>query len=84
MNEIITRIVDAPVEFKGCVKLDCNGDINLYINGRLSEEEKQRVLEHETRHIEYGHLWDDTLSVEEKEFEAENGREKVRTGDLHT
>ena len=74
MEEIITRIIDAPVAFKGCVRTDPEGNINLYLNGRLSEDEKKKTYEHEMRHIEYGHLYDDTLSIEEKEYEANYGR----------
>ena len=72
MDDIIVRIIDAPPAFKGCVKKDSNGDLNVYINGRLSEWEKRKAYEHEMRHIEYGHLYNDMLTVEEKEKEAEN------------
>ena len=72
MDDIIVRIIDAPPELKGCVKKDANGALNVYINGRLSQAEKQRTFEHEMRHVRYGHLYNDLLSVEEKEKEAEN------------
>lgn len=82
MNDIIVRIIDAPPAFKGCVKKDSNGDLNVYINGRLSQAEKQKTYEHEMSHIRHGHLYNDMLTVEEKEKEAENEKPSdLREGD---
>lgn len=74
MGRIIIRLIDAPVEFRGCVREDADGNYNVYINARLSEAEQQRALLHELRHIFFGHLDDDVKSIEEKEREADYGR----------
>ena len=74
MGRIIIRLVDAPVEFRGCVREDADGNYNVYINARLSEAERQRALLHELRHIFFGHLDDDVKSIEEKEREADYER----------
>ncbi len=73
MGRIIIRLIDAPVEFRGCVREDADGNYNVYINARLSEAEQQRALLHELRHIFFGHLDDDVKSIEEKEREADYG-----------
>lgn len=74
MNEVITRIVDLPIPFRGAVKEDENGDYNIYINGRLAQDQQAVALRHELRHVKYGHLDDDVKSLEVKEMEAEYGR----------
>lgn len=70
MNDIITRLIDVPTELKGVVKEDPDGDYNIYINARLSEPEQVAAFLHEMRHIEYGHLHDDTKTLEQIEREA--------------
>lgn len=71
-DTIIIRIIDAPTAFKGCVRRDADGNINMYLNGRISEAERVKAYRHEMRHIMLGHLNDDCLlTTEEKENEAE-------------
>lgn len=74
---VIVRLFDAPTGLKGFVKADPDGNENVYINGRLSEAEKQKTYEHEMRHITLGHLWDDTKTVEQKELEADGEASKT-------
>ncbi len=71
---IIARIIDAPTGFKGCVLLDEDGNVNMYVNGRLSEADKQKTIAHELNHVGMGHLNADCLlTTEEKEKEADEG-----------
>lgn len=72
MDQVIIRLVDLPVVMRGAVREDENGDYNVYINARLSEDQRVAVLRHEVEHIRRGHLHDDTKSVAQKEAEAEN------------
>lgn len=71
METIIIRYIDAPPAFKGCVKRDAEGVINMYINIGLSPSEKWETFSHEMKHVLFGHLDDDCLLTrEEKELQA--------------
>lgn len=72
MDQVIIRLVDLPVVMRGAVREDENGDYNVYINARLSEDQRVAAFRHEIEHIRRGHLHDDTKSVAQKEAEAEN------------
>jgi len=77
---IIVRLIDAPTGLKGFCRADPDGNENVYINGRLSEDERRKTLDHELLHVVMGHLFDDTKTVEEKEREvAESEKTEVRT-----
>ena len=52
MNEIHVRTLPLPVRVKAFTLPDPQGDYNVYINSRLSEEQQQRSYAHEQRHIE--------------------------------
>ena len=70
MITIIIRYIDAPTTFKGCVKLDAEGNVNIYINSRLSDAEQKETIIHELKHVILGHLDADcALTREEKELE---------------
>lgn len=72
MDSIIVRLVDLPLAVRGAVREDENGDYNIYINARLSEDQRVVAFRHELEHIRRGHLHDETKSVSQKEAEAEN------------
>ena len=68
---IIIRYIDAPDTFQGCVRLDADGNANIYINKNLSEAERKRTIIHELGHVILGHFDADCyLSREEKENEC--------------
>lgn len=80
---VIVRYFSAPTDLKGFIVADCEGNENLYINENLSDKEQRETFNHEMRHREYGHLYDDTLTLEEKEQEAEYGKgEETQIGQL--
>lgn len=54
MNEIFVRMINLPSAVKGVTVIDDNDDYNIYINSKLSADERQKVLDHEKRHIENG------------------------------
>ena len=69
---IIIRVIFAPTSFRGCVRRDAEGNINMYLNGNLSRDEFIKAYNHEMRHVELGHLDDDCLlTTEEKERQAD-------------
>ena len=56
MDDYITRLVSLPTTVRGFVAVDADGNPNIYINARLTEEERQRAYLHEVRHIIRGDL----------------------------
>ena len=79
MNDIIVRLVDVPVDVKGIVKEDANGDYNIYLNARYVLEQQMMTYLHELAHIELGHLHS-SLPVEELENEADKRMTEMLTG----
>ena len=67
MEDVIVRLIDLPVP--GVTVLDSDGNYNVYINARLSYEERKKTLAHELRHISKDHFYDDK-SVADCEKEA--------------
>jgi len=65
MEFVIIRIMDLTVP--GVTVLDDDGNYNVYINARLTYEQRQTVLAHELRHINKGHFYDNRPVVEDEE-----------------
>ncbi|MBQ0165352.1 MAG: hypothetical protein KBS75_09190 [Bacteroidales bacterium] len=61
MDAVIIRILEngLPLSVKGTTVKDENGDYNIYINGRISEEARVKALRHELQHIQKGHFYDE-------------------------
>lgn len=51
MGQVIVRYVDLPCKVKGFVREDCDGDYNIYINARQSQQTQELTLVHELSHI---------------------------------
>lgn len=51
MDEIIVRNTDLPYFIRGQVLLDADGNYNIYINSRLSQEIQAKTLLHEMNHV---------------------------------
>jgi len=49
---IFIRELKMPLTIRAFTVPDANGDYNIYINNDLSEEAKQKSLNHEKEHIE--------------------------------
>ncbi|MBE6747898.1 MAG: hypothetical protein E7557_01555 [Ruminococcaceae bacterium] len=49
---IFIREMKMPLTIRAFTVPDANGDYNIYINNDLSEEAKQKSLNHEKEHIE--------------------------------
>jgi len=66
MDQIIIRYIDLPAKMKGFVKVDSNGDYNVYINANLGYYEQQKALKHELSHISNDDFYnnDDISAIE--------------------
>lgn len=73
METIIVRVVDIPLGVNGYLVKTYESDYCIYINARLSQDAQYRALNHELKHIAYGHCDDDTKSIAQKEYEADSG-----------
>lgn len=70
MNDIIVRLIDVPVDLKGLVKEDANGDYNIYLNARYNYDQQLETYFHEEAHARLGHLHCDR-DIDEIEEEAQ-------------
>lgn len=70
MDCIIIRVVDLPFPLKGATVLDNEGDYNVYLNAKLSSDERVKAYRHEIEHIRLGHFYQDR-PVADMEKEAE-------------
>lgn len=75
MDSIIIRIVDMPLSLRGATVKDENGDYNMYLNARLSDEERGKAYRHEIEHIRQGHFYQER-PVADLEREARHGKGK--------
>jgi hypothetical protein len=57
MEQIIVRYVDLPTKIKGFVRVDCDGDYNVYINSRHCYCVQEQTLIHELNHIKRGDFY---------------------------
>ena len=70
MNNIVCRTVDLPPRINAVTVIDENGDFNIYLNARLSEDERQRAFRHELRHIRMRHFYKTEKNITDCEKEA--------------
>lgn len=72
MDCVIIRLVDLPETVHGITIIDAEGDYNIYINARISEEARVNAYRHEIDHIRLGHFYDERpVAVKEAEAERE-------------
>ena len=69
---IYVRQIDMPVTAKGFVSPDEDGNMNVYINSRLSREEQFNALFHELKHAANGDCYsDDPVSAIEESYDVQ-------------
>ena len=51
-GDYCVRLVDLPPKTKGMTVIDEAGFANIYVNSRLSAEQRRRVIQHEIGHVE--------------------------------
>lgn len=56
----------------GVIASNSDGTANIYINTLYCEEVQRRAIKHELRHLIKNHFYVDTMSIEEKELEADD------------
>ena len=80
MDEVIVRVLDFPcTDVRGTVRLDEDGNYNVYLNAKYTEEQQYLTYLHEEAHIKYGHLYSDR-KTEELEEEAKRAQQVVAHG----
>lgn len=68
MDAVIIRVIDLPPGVKGMTVKDEEGDYNIYLNGRLSNDQRVEAFRHELDHIKFGHFYSNSpVSVKERE-----------------
>ena len=71
MDDVFIRLVTFPsITTESACVTDPDGNYNIYIDERLSDETKKRKLRHELIHVKQNHFSDDVL-VSDAEKEAE-------------
>lgn len=71
----IIKIIEMPGWMEGRTVLDANDNYLIYINANLSDDAKERALEHERRHILAGDFFEQA-DIEEMERAARNACER--------
>ncbi len=57
MNDVFVRLVRFPsLSVRGAVREDVDGNYNVYIDERLSEEQQRQEYMHELKHIHKKHF----------------------------
>ena len=56
----------------GVIASNSDGTANIYINTLYSDKVQRRTIKHELRHLVKNHFYVDTMSVEEKELDADD------------
>lgn len=56
MDDVFVRFLDLPTACKGAVRLDQNGDYNVYLNPAHGPDVLRETYAHELRHIASGDL----------------------------
>ena len=69
MDDVLTRLIDLPDTVPAVTVLDEDGNYNVYINARLSNDNRRIAFEHELKHIKKSHFYTDK-PVQECEREA--------------
>lgn len=55
----------------GMIVGNIDGTVNIYINTLYNRERQTETIRHELRHMAKEHLYNDILSIEEKEMDAD-------------
>lgn len=69
MDAVIVRMIDLPYSVHGLTVKDEEGDYNVYVNARLSDDQRAAAFRHEIEHIKKGHLYAHERRVTEIESE---------------
>lgn len=51
---VFIREADLPMSIRGFIMPDADGNYNIYINNKLSDERRKLTIEHELKHLSRG------------------------------
>ena len=74
-DNIFIRVIDLPVRINAMITVDEDGNYNIYINERLSYDEKRKALKHELAHARLNHFSRD-ITVAQAEREAQHAAKR--------
>lgn len=67
-NDIFIRYCSLPPSVRAVTIPNTDGTFDIYINSCLPEEWQQKALDHELKHIQMGHFYnEDPVTVNERE-----------------
>lgn len=69
-NQYAVYVVNFPCTVLAAVAATDSDTYHVFINDALSPDLRQKALEHELRHIDGGHLYNDVLTIREMEEAA--------------
>lgn len=70
MELVFFKTILLPTSVKGIVSIDVNGNYLIFLNSKLSPEERQHTAEHELLHLALDHFYDGNPTREnEKQVE---------------
>lgn len=69
-NQYVVHVVNFPGSVHAAVASTGDDIYHVFINDCLSPALRQQALEHELRHIDENHLFNDVLTIEEMESAA--------------
>ena len=69
-NQYVVHVVNFPGSVQAAVAATDSDTYHVFINDCLSPALRQQALDHELRHIDEGHLFNDVLTIEEMESAA--------------
>jgi len=73
MIDYYVRLVELPRRVEGVTVPNNDGSFSVYINSLLTDEQRQKVLDHELEHIEKEHFYVDMpVTRMEKQAEGEH------------
>lgn len=73
MIDYYVRLVELPRRVEGVTVPNNDGSFSVYINSLLTDEQRQKVLDHELEHIEREHFYVDMpVTRMEKQAEGEH------------
>ena len=70
-NEYAVHPINFPPSVLAAVVALGDGTFDIFINDALSPDLRRKALEHEIRHIDAGHMYNDIYTIEEMEREAD-------------
>ena len=73
MQDVYIKIIELPLKVKGVTIPNSDGYFCVFINSKLSKEEQQLAINHESMHIKLNHFYNNKpIFVNEQEADNSN------------